>query len=184
MLFRSSLEVLEALCGAFLAAAGGGDSDDAAHVLRLSVTEGCANALRQKPSGDRLAVVTLRFLRPEDGDRDAVVVEIEDPGRGLPIHGALPPYPDALFGRDIPMGGAGGLNVTARVESPWRACMSCTDADGREPPAPRSADIASLRGGGFGLLLICRCWRRVCFTVAPGGGSVLRLGQPRTHAHG
>lgn len=177
-----SLEVLEALCGAFIAAAGGGDDgDDSSRVLRLSVTEGCANALRQKPAGDQLAVVTLRFLRPEDGDHGRVVVEIEDPGRGLPIHGALPPYPEALLGRDIAMGGADGMTVTARVETPWHACVTCADATGSEPPAPRAADIAPLRGGGSGLLLVCRCWRRVCFTARPGGGSVLRLAEPRTH---
>ena len=197
-----SMAVLEDLCEAFIEAGEGLDGH-AALILRLSVAEACRNALAQKDPESTFNLVTLRFLRGDAAGPRGLVLEISDPGIGLPIQGKRPPYAAGWVGQTVQVGEVLGQPILAHVEGlgscslalgaegetlkllalPPRASRSCSLALGAEGETPRPARreliLEALEEKGYGLLALCQCWRVVHFHHESGKGTTLRLEEPR-----
>ncbi len=170
------MAVFDDLCETYLLRAGWADAENALAV-RLSVTEGCTNAIKQGAQGATGAEATLTFLWDESPPHAGLSVEITDPGPGLQLGGALPPYPDAMCHRQFPLGRVMDQQVVAVVESPWSVRVTAAEhePDGGDGRVERFADLARLGRGGYGMLMMALCWDRVTYSTSPGGGTVLRM---------
>jgi hypothetical protein len=147
-----------------------------ARVLRLSVREGCTNAFRHgsNRAGDE-GRIEMELLHDDAGEPPGLRLEITDQGPGVSVDGALPPYPDSFAGSEFMLRRVLDQLVVARVVSPWRIELRGEETPCAAASVRREDLLGQLHGGGYGILMLCRCWSRVSFTLEPGRGNVLRL---------
>lgn len=157
---------------------------DAVAALRLSVREGCSNALRHGWNPGIEGQVTIALLHRDTGDHPGLCVEITDPGPGVKVDGAPPPYPDSLAGFEFVLRRVLDQRVIARVVSPWSIELRREEGNCEESAAGREELLQDLHGGGYGILMLCHCWSRVSFTLEPGTGNVLQLAGMRADPGG
>jgi anti-sigma regulatory factor (Ser/Thr protein kinase) len=165
---------LEEASERFLASWPGAAAHDP-FVLRLTIREACTNALRHGRPDEQTAIVTLSFIHVGGGEHPGLAVEVTDSGGGMRVGGAAPPYPEAHLGAEFPLLRVLDQEVVARVESPRRIRLRSGETPCVSPPPGRGEMLRTLRGGGYGILMLCRCWCHVSYTLVPGRGNVLRL---------
>ncbi len=174
-----SLTILEDLCEIYITAIPGLD-EDALTFLRLSVAEGCRNALSQEPGPNRVGTVGLSFYRTRqaNGQHPLTALEINDSGIGLQIEGNTSPYPREVMGREIEFLRILDYQIIASVADPFMVRLKAAPVNGCEAPLERDMLISSAQPRGLGLLALCRCWQEVLFVHEPGAGTTLRLSGP------
>ncbi len=173
-----SLAVLEELTETFLGGSGQ-LQPELALVLRLSVAEACRNALSQEAAPGRLNLVTMSFWRIAPGEALDFALEIEDPGSGLEVNGALPPYPPTHVGTSSVIARLLGQGVVAHVEDPYRLRLSVMVLTGAHEEPSGRMPLQTKRARGLDLLALASCWQSVRYSYCEAKGSHLRLEKPR-----
>ncbi|MEQ8822137.1 MAG: hypothetical protein RLY93_18015 [Sumerlaeia bacterium] len=170
-----SIEVLESLTETFLGNIPGASPDELLR-LRLSVAEGCRNALVQQPQGRRMNVTTMTFWGGRFNNI-AQAIEIDDPGPGLEVGGHLPPYPPSIVEQAFLLAEVFDEQILATPETPHNLSLTVQSLNGHR--RTRDEWVRDARTSGYGLLTLCKAWERVEFRYDPIRGNSLRLAQPR-----
>lgn len=176
---EESQVVLEGICETFLSSSQE-VSDEAALIIRLSVAEACRNALMQRAPNGGLSLATLTFLTTgstEKNDLSRIILEIQDPGRGLKIDGFYPPYQKSQVGKLYVLSKVLGQTIYARIDDPYNSSIMVIDQES-EVELPRKQVVETLESAGFGLLALSKTWRKVKFSWDPKSGNMLRLSRP------
>jgi len=174
---HESMVVLEGLCETFLSE-NNALRESHAFNLQMAVVEGCKNALAQTGSAGRLNITALSFYRSNSNSDSNLIVEIRDPGPGLQIGGAKPPYPISHIASEFVIGGILEQDVVATVLSPYVVSLRKVDGEFDAANAVRAELLDKAKTSGMGLLILCSTWGRVVFEYDPNEGNILRLSSP------
>lgn len=145
-----------------------GRDENLALALRLVVNEEFRSALDAQPEAGRLRVIRLSLRgRPE-----GVWISITEPGRGVRFRGALPPYPEAMIGKETCFASTTNQDLIARVDDPTRLVFRA-ELHGADTDTSRDEILANPGTPGMGILALCHECGEVNMTYDPIEGNSL-----------